>query len=151
MPPDVAAAPLTLMGLWNRLTRHQERSTPVRLVRLDVSTTREGLVDLALLRREELDGFVQGLFGDSEALDLPERAHRSLENLAQMRAMLEAVRELAENPSKPAGAPDIAVTLSHFRDITRNAEHEIHEAVLSCTRARRQILDTYETLRPTRH
>ncbi len=140
-----------VMGLWNRLTRHQERSAPFRLTRLDVPATRDGLAKLAILRREELDGFVQGLFGDSETLDLPERAHRSLEELAQMRAMLEAVRELAEDPSKPADAAAIAVTLGHFRDITRHAEHEIHEAVLSCTRARRQILDTYPTMRPIRH
>ena len=140
-----------VMGLWNRPTPHQERSAPFRLMRLDVLATRDGLAKLAILRREEIDGFVQGLFGDSESLDLPERAHRSLEDLAQMREMFEAVRELVEDHSKSAEADAMAVTLGHFRDITRNAEHEIHEAVLSCTRARRQILNTHPTMRPTRH
>src|ERR1035441_8892976 len=51
-----------IMGLWNRLTRHQERSAPFRLSRPDVATTREGLANLALIRRQELDGFVEGLF-----------------------------------------------------------------------------------------
>src|ERR1700716_3062932 len=37
-----------IMGLWNRLTRHQERSRPFRLTRPDVAATREGLTTLAL-------------------------------------------------------------------------------------------------------
>jgi hypothetical protein len=48
-----------VMGLWNRLTRHQERSAPFRLVRAEIPETREGLVRIALVRREELDGFVE--------------------------------------------------------------------------------------------
>jgi hypothetical protein len=45
-----------VMGLWNGLARHQERSAPFRLTRIDVSTTQERLGILALTRREELDG-----------------------------------------------------------------------------------------------
>ena len=67
-----------LAGLWNRLTRHQDRSTPFRLTRIDVVPTREGLSALALMRRQELDGFIEGLFGAEEAIDLPKRAHRGL-------------------------------------------------------------------------
>jgi class 3 adenylate cyclase len=52
-----------VMGLWNRLTRHQERSAPFRLVRAEIPETKEGLVRVALVRREELDGFVEGVFG----------------------------------------------------------------------------------------
>jgi hypothetical protein len=60
------------MGLWNRLTRHQEAfgtvpaNAPWRFPQ-----TRQGLEKLATVRREELDGFVEGLFGDRESLDLP--------------------------------------------------------------------------------
>ena len=52
-----------VMGLWNRLSRHQERSTPFRLTRPDVAATREGMAAVALMRRQELDGFIEGLFG----------------------------------------------------------------------------------------
>src|SRR6202048_4460606 len=44
-----------VMGLWNRLTRHQERSAPFRLTRSDVAASREGLATLAkawLVRRQ---------------------------------------------------------------------------------------------------
>lgn len=140
-----------VMGLWNRLTRHQERSAPFRLTRVEVVGTREGMGQLALLRREEIEGFVEGLFGNNENLDLPERAHKALGVLAEIRAMLEASRALAEDLTKPAEPADIATTLGHFRELTRIAEHEMHEAVLSCTRARRQMMRALPTIRPTLH
>src|SRR3954470_14718420 len=84
-----------VMGLWNRLTAHQERKHPFRLTRFDVPQTPEGLEHMARVRREEIDGFVEGLFGSAEVLDLPERAHRALSFLSEIRAMLEGVRRLA--------------------------------------------------------
>ena len=71
---------ILVMGLWNRLSRHQERSAPFRLVRVEIPETREGLARIALIRREELDGFVEGLFGKEQSLELPERAHRACVN-----------------------------------------------------------------------
>jgi hypothetical protein len=56
------------MGLWNRLSRHQDRNAPFRLARIETGATREGLAALAMLRRQELEGFVEGLFGKEEAL-----------------------------------------------------------------------------------
>ena len=140
-----------VMGLWNRLTRHQERSAPFRLTRMEVPATREGMATLARLRREELEGFVEGLFGDKESLDLPERAHKALGTLAEIRAMLDASQVLAEDTTKPAVSDDIVVTLGHFRELPRIAEHEMHEAVLSCTRARRQMLAGLPARRPVLH
>ena len=140
-----------VMGLWNRLTRHQERSVPFRLTRVEVPATREGMATLARLRREELEGFVEGLFGDKESLDLPERAHKALGTLAEIRAMLEGAQVLADDPSKPAAPDDIAATIGHFRELTRIAEHEMHEALLSCTRARRQMLASLPARRPVLH
>ena len=88
-----------VMGLWNRLTRHQERAVPFRLIRLEVPATREGMAKFARLRREELEGFVDGLFGDKEST-LPERAHKALGALAEIRGILEASQVLAERPTK---------------------------------------------------
>ncbi len=140
-----------VMGLWNRLTRHQERSTPFRLMRQDFPSTREGLAALARLRREEIDGFVEGLFGDAESLDLPERAHKALRVLAEMRALLEGAQAVADDPAKSASENDVAETIRHLREMTRIAEHEMHEAVLSCTRSRRQFLERRPALKPVFH
>jgi hypothetical protein len=139
------------MGLWNRLTIHQERNAPFRLTRLEVPVTREGLARLALMRREELDGFIEGLFGPHESLDFPERAAKALRYLREIRSMVEGVREVADNPAKPASAADVAGTFGDLRELTRIAEHEMHELVLSCARARRQMLETMPVNKPVVH
>ncbi len=138
-------------GLWNRLTRHQQRSAPFRLTRIDVAPTREGLSALAVMRREELDGFVDGLFGDNEDLDFPERAHRGLDRLAGMRALFAGVLTVTGDDTIPGTETDMQTTLQHLRALTKNAEHEIHEIVLSCTRARRQTLPGSPARKSTLH
>ena len=106
---------------------------------------------IARLRREELEGFVEGLFGVKESIDLPEQAHKALGTLAEIRAGLEGAQVLADDPTKPAAPDDIAATIGNFRELTRIAEHEMHEAVLSCTRARRQMLAALPARRPVFH
>ena len=138
-------------GLWNRLTRHQDRNSPFRLMRFETAPTREGLAALALIRRQELDGFVAGLFGREDAIDLPERAHRGLDMAGEMRALFAAVHEVATNQSKAATDNAMETTLKHMREMTKNAEHEMHAVVLSCKRARKQMLDTLPAQRPTLH
>jgi hypothetical protein len=140
-----------IMGLWNRLTRHQERNSPFRLSRPNVPSTREGLAALALIRRQELDGFVEGLFGAEETMDLPERAHRSLGTLGEMRVLIAGVLDVAADRNKAATIGDIEGTLRHMREMTRIAEHEMHEVVLSCKRARRQMLAGLPASKPTMH
>jgi len=140
-----------IMGLWNRLTRHQERSTPFRLTPPEVAATREGLGTLALIRRQELDGFVEGLFGAEKAIDLPERAHRSLSVLGELRSMIAGLLDVATDGNKPASAGDIEDTLRHMQEMTRIAEHEMHAVVLSCKRARRDMLASPLARKPTRH
>jgi len=140
-----------IMGLWNRITRHQERSTPFRLTRPDVAATREGLATLALIRRQELDGFVEGLFGAEKAIDLPERAHRSLSVLGELRSLIAGVLDVATDGNMAASAGDIEGTLRHMQEMTRIAEHEMHAVVLSCKRARRDMLASLPARQPTLH
>src|SRR5437868_3480127 len=72
-----------VMGLWNRLSRHQDRNAPFRLTRIETEATREGLAALAMLRRQELEGFVEGLFGKEEALDFRSELIAASERLAR--------------------------------------------------------------------
>jgi hypothetical protein len=138
-----------IMGLWNRLTRHQERKSPFRLSRTDAAPTREGLAVLALIRRQELDGFVEGLFAGEDSLELPERAHRGLGVLAEMRTMFAGIVRVAGDESAAGSKKDIEATLRQLREMTKIAEHEMHAIVLACTRARRQMLASLETAKPT--
>ena len=45
-------------GLWNALTIHQKRNEPFRLVKVPVKPSVANLARFALVRRQEVDGFV---------------------------------------------------------------------------------------------
>ena len=77
------------------------------------------------------------LFGDEEAIELPERAHEALENLREINAMLHGIVELlGRQPAPSASADDVAGTLRNVRELSRIAEQELHAVILACTRAR---------------
>lgn len=137
-------------GLWNDLTRHQKRSHPFRLTRVSMEPTAANLGQYGLIRCEELDGFIDGLFNGEEAIDLPERAHEAIGHLSELRAMVAGICELV---SRDPDADDrtLDATFKNLRKLTRIMEAEIHEAVLSCTRARRQMLEGISTANPTVH
>ena len=107
-----------VMGLWNRLARHQDRRSPFRLIRTEAAATREGLAAFALVRQQELDGFIEGLFGSEEKLDFPERAHRGLGAVAEIRSLFAGVIEVALDETRPGTSTDVATTVkrTHARD-----------------------------------
>jgi hypothetical protein len=57
---------------------------------------------------------------------LPERAHRSLDALSELRAIFDSLYEFAGNPTKPVTAADIAQTRRNIRELTKVGEREIH-------------------------
>ena len=116
-----------------------------------VGETREALAALALMRVQEIEGFVHGLFGREEAIDLPERAHRALDDLGKMRALFGAVQKVASGVVKDATLDNMEVTLRHMREMTKSAEHAMHTVVLYCKRARRQMLAGVPASKPTMH
>lgn len=140
-----------VMGLWNRLAQHQERSAPFRLTRTQPKPKRAELAALALMRCQELDGFLEGLFCNQEAVGLAERARRGLEELGEMRALFMATLDIASDNTITAPALQLENTLRLMHQITKNAEHEIHAIVIACSRARRNMLSQTSTLKPTLH
>lgn len=140
-----------VQGLWNDLTRHQKRSQPFRLTRLPIEPTMINLNRYALVRREEADGFIEGLFNGNDVVELPERAHEAVGHLVEVRAMMEGIGELLSRTPEVQDVTQVERTLGHLREMTRIMETEMHEAVLSCTRARRQMLEGILTEKPTVH
>lgn len=138
-------------GLWNCLTEHQSSRHPFRLLRFEVEATRDGLKQPALVRRQELDGFVEGLFGSQDEIDLPARAHQALGALSEVRAMLAGAVDLLEDPTKPAEPGDIKALLQNIQQLTIIAETEMNKAIISCKRARGQALETMLASKPTLH
>jgi len=65
--------------------------------------------------------------------------------------VFDGLHEFAGNPTKPVTPDDIAQTRRHIRELTKVGEREIHEVVLSCTRARRQLLGSMPITKSTMH
>lgn len=140
-----------VQGLWNDLTKHQKRSQPFRLTRLNLDPSAENLARFAHVRRQELQGFVEGLFGSQDRIDLPERAHQALGNLGELRAMMAGIEDLIAREVQAKNLTELETTFKHVRELTRIMETEIHEAVLSCTRGRRQMFEGLPIHKSTMH
>ena len=138
-------------GLWNALSKHQKRSEPFRLVKLVAEPTVENLAKLAMTRREELDGFIEGLFNGEDQIDLPERTHIAVAHLSELRALMAAIEQLVASDPKAENQTELAATFKHVRELTRIIELEMNEAVLSCARARKHLLASFPFQNPTVH
>src|ERR1017187_3595200 len=51
-------------GLWNQLTKHLVPGNPFRLTKIAVKPTREDLRDFTRIRQQEIEGFIEGVFGN---------------------------------------------------------------------------------------
>lgn len=138
-------------GLWNSLTKHSNPSAPFRMQRLTLAPSAENLARFSQVRRQELEGFVDGLFNGADRVDLPERAHKALGHLGELRAMMAGIEDLVARDVQAESRTQLETTFKHVRELTRIMEAEIHEAVLSCTRARRQMLEGIGLSRSTFH
>jgi len=124
-------------GLWNDLARHQKRTAPFRLTPIAPARTREGLLSFARLRREEADGFVNGLFGEEDEVDFPESATAALDHIQNIRALLAGTEDLAADPSKSIETDELSKTIELLRSLSRILENEINTLVLACVKNRR--------------
>jgi hypothetical protein len=138
-------------GLWNRLTDHQSVSNLFELRRLQLKPTREGVRHYAQVRQQELEGFMDGLFGPNEELDLPESARDAVEVLGELRAMFGGVITLLGDPSKPAASDDLKGLSENLQALATILEKEMNTAILSCVRARREVLPETQRNKPTVH
>ena len=140
-----------LQGMWNGLSAHQKRSDPFKLARLKTApASYEYLGRLAKVRREELDGFIDGLFAGQEEMDFPESAHKAVGTLGELRSLFAATEDMALSPPGPADVSTMEQTAKHLRELTRIAELEINTIIQSCRKARQQMLETQPMERPDR-
>ena len=100
-------------------------------------------------RTEELEGFIDGLFGDVELMDLPERANEALDNLGKIYAVTRGIIDLLERES--ASERDLRGILKDVGELSHIAEKELHAVMLACKRARQQTLSTIAVGKPTVH
>ena len=119
-------------------------------MRVQSEPTPDTLSRLALVRRQEIDGFVEGLFQGADEIDLPPKASDALDALAEARAMFAAVEDRTAKGIKPEEAAEVATTVKHLSEMQKVVEREMHAVVLACTRARRQTMAA-EASGPTLH
>lgn len=144
---DVEEVAMTLVqGLWNRLADHQNARDPFRLTRFEVLPTRQALHDLALLRVQELDGFVDGLFGPEDEMLLPQKAHDAVQALADLYSMFSGAAELLADEAKPAPEHELKDLLRNLQQLSIAADEWINKAVQSCKRSRTQRLEAMSTV-----
>ena len=137
--------------LWNQLTKHQSPADPFRLSRIEVKPIREDLRNFARVRQQEIEGFIEGVFGSNEALDLPETAHKAVDVLGDMRGMLAGAVILLDDDSKPSDLRELKALSDNFQEISKIAELEINAAIQSCKRARNQSGVHYPIVDQTMH
>ena len=140
-----------LNGLWNRLTTHQSSHDPFKLFQVDSDSSRSGLIRLAQIRVQELDGFVEGLFGEQDNLILPESAHKALGVLSELRTIFGGADHLLGDENKPASTSDLEVLLRNLQQMSLIVEKEINTINMACKRVRRSALNTLSTAKPTVH
>lgn len=137
---------MLVQGLWNRLSEHQSTRNPFRLPRFEVAGTRQALHDLARMRAQELQGFVDGLFGSEDEMLLPKKAHEAVIALAELHAMFDGAAALLADETKPAPADELKALLRNVQQMTIIADEQINKAVQSCKRARGQRLEAMATV-----
>ena len=107
---------------------------------------------LCQTRTEELEGFVEGLYGEEEIIHLPESASEALRYLGEINAMMNGVLDLTRRESVPVlSGKELAATVKNVKELSRIAQKELHTVVLSCKRARQQLLSTLPFDKPTIH
>jgi hypothetical protein len=130
-----------LGGWWNRLSEFQNSRSPFRLPRSEVKPKRQALLELAQTRSQELAGFVDGLFGSDEEMDMPEKAHEALNVLARIHSMFASTVALLEIEATPAEHRELIDLLRNFQKMTITADEEINRVIQSCKRARAQHIE----------
>lgn len=138
-----------LQGMWNGLSAHQKRNNPFKLVKVKTAPASfEYLSRLARIRREEIDGFIDGLFAGYEDMDFPESAHKAIGILGELRSLFAGTEDLASNPPGLADLSSLEQTAKHLRELTRIAEAEINTVIQSCRKARQQMMEAKPLERP---
>jgi len=117
-------------GLWNELTAHQDETQPYRLTPMPARATRKSLASLVETRAEEIHGFLTGIFGDQENLEVPEPMAESLDILMELREMFSGMQALLEDPEKPASTAELKTLKAHTAELTHIVEREIHSVVI---------------------
>jgi hypothetical protein len=112
----------TLMGMWNRMARHQDATSPVRLQVVDKPSTRDALREAAAMRIEELhDGFMHGFTGGHREMDVPSGVADLLKRVEKGNELFATTRNTFARPP----GPDDAEMLMELARVFLEVDHAV--------------------------
>ena len=104
---------------------------------LTTKATKASIRRLAITRQEELDGFIDGLFGPHDDIELPEPANKGMDLLGDMRALFYASHSSLDEHAHQSDKAELTKTVKNLNNLTKIAEEELHTVVVACANARR--------------
>ena len=81
---------------------------------------------------------------------MPESGYRALGEIGEIRAMLAGIYELATRPAEK-DEKDVGSLINNVQKISTIAEHELHQTVIACVRAREQLSHALPVTKPVFH
>ena len=149
---DLNALLQDLMSLWNTLARHQSRTRPFKLAKGGSGSSIEGIEQLCRIRTEEIEGFMEGLYGTADTIDLSEWTVKRMDELGEINAMfLSALEISSREPRVFATSDELKETYQHLKTLERAMGKEINMVVLACKKARAQSMTWEDMAPPTLH
>ena len=140
---------ILVMGFYNKMSSHQDRDNPFKLVKLGpIFLGNECVMLFGRARRQEIEGFIGGLFCGQKDIALPKIARDAIESLLEKRDSFAAAEEMAEDQSAQSDDASIRHTLEKLQEMTRVAEEEINLVIQSCKAARVKAVDMLIMDRP---
>ena len=127
-----------LLGLWNRMSKFQSGSPPLKLQKIGQIDTRDALHDAAKLRVEELhDGFMYGFTGGNRHVDVPPGVS---DLLARVEKGIELLATTRNTFARPPGSDDdamLAELTNAFPVVDRAIQSDLNEIAIACQASRK--------------
>ena len=140
-----------LMSLWNHLARHQKPTKPFRFAKTDKLASLEELSGLIVMRCEEIENFLEGLFNGEEELDVSEGIAEELDIFEEVQRLLSKVRDLLTNEADPETETGLVDFPRHVRDLSLIAEAQVNKIIQACVAWRRAAITSQGVKRRTLH
>ena len=149
---DLNALLQDLMSLWNTLARHQSRTRPFKLAKGGSGSNVGGIEQLCRIRTEEFEGFMEGLYGAADTIDLSEWAVERMDELGEINAMFHSALEIStRKPTVSATSDELKETYKHLKTLERAMGKEINMVIRACKKARAQSMTWDDEPPPTYH
>ncbi len=92
------------------------------------------------MRCEEIENFIDGLFGGEEDLDVPEEVAEELDVLGETFGYLSGVRDLLTREASPPHEEELADLSKSLLTLDRTAQEQVNSVILACVAERQEMI-----------